>query len=170
MDNRNINGAADDNPPVKVISNLDYTSFSDLNTRSREIFRQIVEMYLETGEPVGSRNISKFLPMSLSPASVRNVMTDLEELGLISSPHTSAGRMPTNMGLRFFVDSFLEVSGLSNEEQAEIAAQVRAASGRAVPGGKPNYEDILAEASSLLSGLSRGAGVVLTSKGNQHLS
>lgn len=127
-------------------------------------------MYLETGEPVGSRNISKFLPMALSPASVRNVMTDLEDLGLISSPHTSAGRMPTNIGLRFFVDSFLEVSGLSNDEQADIAAQVRSASGHAVPGDKPNYEDVLAEASSLLSGLSRGAGVVLTSKGNQHLS
>jgi len=146
------------------------TSFSDLNIRSREIFRQIVEKYLETGDPVGSRNIAKFLPMTLSPASVRNVMADLEELGLIYAPHTSAGRMPTNLGLRFFVDSFLEVGGLSSEEQAEIAAQVQAASGAPPPGEYGSYEDVLAEASRMLSGLSRGAGVVLTSKGDKVLS
>ena len=97
-------------------------------------------------------------------------MADLEDLGLVYAPHTSAGRMPTNLGLRFFVDSFLEVSGLSGEEQAEIAAQVKAASGSPIPGEHGNYEDLLSEASRMLSGLSRGAGVVLTSKGNKVLS
>src|ERR1043166_6038944 len=77
----------------------------DLNERSREIFRQIVEAYLATGEPVGSRNLSRLIPMALSPASVRNVMADLEQLGLIYAPHTSAGRLPTELGLRFFVDA-----------------------------------------------------------------
>ena len=72
-----------------------------LNERSREIFRLIVESYLATGEPVGSRNLSRILPMTLSPASVRNVMSDLEQLGLVYAPHTSAGRLPTEIGLRF---------------------------------------------------------------------
>lgn len=79
-----------------------------LDERSGEIFRRIVESYLESGEPLGSRNLSRILPMSLSPASVRNVMSDLEELGLIYSPHTSAGRLPTQLGLRFFVDAFMQ--------------------------------------------------------------
>ena len=83
--------------------------------------------YLETGEPVGSRNISRILPMSLSPASVRNVMADLEQLGLIYAPHTSAGRLPTEFGLRFFVDALLEVGDLSAEERQQIEAQVKAA-------------------------------------------
>ena len=78
---------------------------AQLNERSREIFRQIVESYLATGEPVGSRNLSRILPMTLSPASVRNVMSDLEQLGLVYAPHTSAGRLPTELGLRFFVDA-----------------------------------------------------------------
>src|SRR3569833_3161703 len=80
-----------------------------LNERSREIFRSIVESYLTTGEPVGSRNLSRILPMTLSPASVRNVMADLEHLGLVFAPHTSAGRRPTELGLRFFVVSLLLV-------------------------------------------------------------
>ena len=86
---------------------------AQLNERSREIFRQIVETYLATGEPVGSRNISRLLPIALSPASVRNVMQDLEVLGLIQAPHTSAGRLPTELGLRFFVDAMLEFGDLS---------------------------------------------------------
>src|SRR5262245_9141184 len=83
-------------------------SLAQLNERSREIFRRIVESYLATGEPVGSRNISRLIPMTLSPASVRNVMSDLEQLGLIYAPHTSAGRLPTELGLRFFVDAPVE--------------------------------------------------------------
>src|SRR5262249_49179739 len=123
-----------------------------LDRRSREIFRRIVESYLETGEPVGSRNISRILPVTLSPASVRNVMADLEQLGLIYAPHTSAGRLPTEFGLRFFVDALLEIGDLSGEERRQIEAQVRAGrDGR-------NLEDLLSEASHMLSGLSRGAG------------
>jgi heat-inducible transcriptional repressor len=128
-----------------------------LNERSREIFRQIVDTYLTTGQPTGSRHISRLLPMSLSPASVRNVMSDLESLGLIHARHTSAGRLPTERGLRFFVDAVLEIGDIGPSERASIEAQVRAAQGR-------SFDEILAEASSLLSGLSRGAGVVLAAK------
>ena len=98
-----------------------------LDERSREIFRQIVESYLESGEPLGSRNLSRILPMSLSPASVRNVMSDLEDLGLIYAPHVSAGRLPTQQGLRFFVDAFMEVGELSAEERDQIEQQVQGA-------------------------------------------
>ena len=86
---------------------------AQLNERSRDIFRQIVESYLATGEPVGSRNISRLIAMPLSPASVRNVMSDLEQLGLIYAPHTSAGRLPTELGLRFFVDALMQVGDLT---------------------------------------------------------
>ena len=90
-----------------------------LDQRSREIFRRLVDTYLETGEPVGSRTISRILPTSLSPASVRNVMMDLEDAGLIFSPHTSAGRMPTERGLRFFVDALMEVCLLYTSDAAD---------------------------------------------------
>ena len=93
---------------------------SALDERSGEIFRRIVESYLESGEPLGSRSLSRILPMSLSPASVRNVMSDLEDLGLIYSPHISAGRLPTQVGLRFFVDAFMQVGDLSAEDRASI--------------------------------------------------
>ncbi|WP_105381249.1 heat-inducible transcriptional repressor HrcA [Neorhizobium alkalisoli] len=131
---------------------------SVLDDRSREIFRRIVESYLETGEALGSRNLSRLLPMSLSPASVRNVMSDLEELGLIYSPHVSAGRLPTQTGLRFFVDAFMQVGNLSEEERAAIDRQVRRAD-RDQP-----MESLMAEASLMLSGVSRGAGLVITTK------
>lgn len=136
-------------------------SLAQLDERSREIFRHIVESYLDTGEPVGSRNISKILPMALSPASVRNVMADLEQAGLIFAPHTSAGRLPTEQGLRFFVDAMLEIGDLGEEERRRIEAEVRAA-GRAP-------EDVLTEASRMLSGLTRGAGVVLAHKADLRL-
>ena len=126
-----------------------------------------MEIYLETGEPIGSRSVSRQLPIALSPASVRNVMSDLEMLGLIHAPHTSAGRMPTEKGLRFFVDAMLEIGGLSSEEQDDIAGQIQRAG--LANGEMPSNEDILAEASSLLSGLSHGAGVVLASKANRYL-
>ncbi len=153
-------------PEIRIKTKI-HSAFAELNSRSSEIFRHIVEIYLETGEPVGSRNVSRHLPTALSPASVRNVMSDLEMLGLIQAPHASAGRMPTDLGLRFFVDAMLEIGGLSNEEQAEIAVQVQRAG--LANGELPNNEDILAEASSLLSGLSHGAGVVLASKANRVL-
>ena len=99
-------------------------SFAQLNERSREIFRRIVESYLATGEPVGSRNLSRILPMTLSPASVRNVMSDLEQLGLVYAPHTSAGRLPTEFGLRFFVDALMQVGDLTERDRKAIEAQV----------------------------------------------
>ena len=134
-----------------------------LDDRSSEIFRRIVESYLGTGEPLGSRSLSRLLPMSLSPASVRNVMSDLEELGLIYSPHVSAGRLPTQQGLRFFVDAFMQVGSLSDEERREIDRQIG-------PGNRDNpVESALNGASQLLSSASRGAGLVITAKSDTQL-
>jgi len=133
-----------------------------LNDRSRAILRQIVESYLATGEPVGSRNLSRVLPMTLSPASIRNVMSDLEQLGLIFAPHTSAGRLPTQLGLRLFVDGLLEIGDLTEEERQQIEAQIgfkRQAS----------VDSVLAEASEMISGLSHCAGVVLAEKQDARL-
>ncbi len=138
-------------------------SLAALNERSREIFRSIVESYLTTGEPVGSRNLSRILPISLSPASVRNVMSDLEDLGLIFAPHTSAGRLPTELGLRFFVDALMQVGDLTEDNRRSIEAQV------AVHGANKSVEAVLTEASQMLSGLTRSAGVVLTAKINTRL-
>lgn len=129
-----------------------------LDTRSRDIFRMIVDTYLRDGEPVGSRNLSRLLPQSLSPATIRNVMSDLEHLGLIYAPHISAGRLPTQAGLRFFVDAFMEIGDLSDEERRVIEAQVKAS------GDGATLEHMLTEASQMLSGMSRGAGLVLTTK------
>lgn len=134
-----------------------------LNERSREIFKNIVESYLAHGEPVGSRQLSRILQMPLSPASVRNVMQDLEELGLVYSPHTSAGRLPTELGLRFFVDSLLQIGDLTDQERSQIETQILAAS------RKQTVDEALADAGLLLSGLTRGAGVVLTTKENNRL-
>jgi heat-inducible transcriptional repressor len=136
-------------------------SLLQLSDRSREIFRQIVESYLTTGEPVGSRNISRLIQIPLSPASVRNVMSDLEQLGLIYAPHTSAGRLPTELGLRFFVDALMQIGDLNENERKSIEAQVA--------GAGQSVEGVLTEASMLLSGLARAAGVVLTAKSNVRL-
>ena len=133
------------------------SKIATLNDRSRAILRQVVESYLTTGEPVGSRNLSRVLPMSLSPASIRNVMSDLEHHGLIFSPHTSAGRIPTQSGLRMFVDGLLEIGDISADERRQIEAQI--ASGRA-----GSVEQVLAEASNMISGLSHCAGLVLAEK------
>jgi heat-inducible transcriptional repressor len=138
-------------------------SLAALNERSREIFRQIVETYLATGEPVGSRNLSRMLPISLSPASVRNVMSDLEQLGLIYAPHTSAGRLPTELGLRFFVDALMQIGDLTEADRRSIEAQV------AGSGANKSVEAVLTEASQMLSGLTRSAGIVLTTKTNARL-
>ncbi len=148
---------------VPDISPAGQGALSRLNERSREIFKSIVESYLAHGEPVGSRHLSRILPMNLSPASVRNVMQDLEELGLVFAPHTSAGRLPTELGLRFFVDSLLQIGDLTDAERAGIETQMRAAS------LQRTTQDALAEATLLLSGLTRGAGVVITSKENNRL-
>jgi heat-inducible transcriptional repressor len=136
---------------------------SVLNARSQEIFRRLVERYLDTGVPVGSRDLSRLLQVELSPASVRNVMADLEDLGLIAAPHTSAGRAPTQQGLRFFVDSMLEVGAVDEEHRNQISRQIEGNAGRR------QVEDLLGEASSLLSGLSQGAGVVIATKADMVL-
>lgn len=129
---------------------------TELNDRSREIFRQIVEAYVETGEPIGSRTLSRRLTLSLSPATIRNVMADLEDFGLLYAPHTSAGRLPTQAGMRLFVNGLLEVGRMAEEERSRIDAECRAA-GRSV-------EHMLSEALGALSGLSRCAGVVVAPK------
>jgi len=128
-----------------------------LSDRSRAILRHIVDSYLSTGEPVGSRNLSRVLPMTLSPASIRNIMSDLEHAGLIYAPHTSAGRLPTQSGLRLFVDGLLEVGDLGDEERRQIEAQI------AVKRTK-NIDQVLSEAGEMISGLSHCAGVVLAEK------
>ena len=133
------------------------SELTQLNERSRAIFRQIVETYLATGEPVGSRNLSRHLPMTLSPASVRNVMSDLEQLGLIFAPHTSAGRLPTHMGLRLFVDGLLELGDLTADERKQIQSHIGIKREKSV-------DQVLAEAGEMISGLSHCAGVVLAEK------
>lgn len=133
------------------------SAISKLNDRSRAILREIVDSYIATGEPVGSRNLARVLPMALSPASIRNVMSDLEYAGLIYAPHTSAGRLPTQSGLRLFVDGLLEVGNLSAEERGKLEAQI------AVRRSKP-LDQVLTEAGEMISGLSHCAGVVLTEK------
>ncbi len=129
-------------------------SLADLDRRSREIFREIVESYLETGEPVGSRTVSQRQKIDLSPASIRNTMQDLAQIGLLTAPHTSSGRLPTNQGLRLFVDGLLEVGDVSDDERAAVEAQVA--------GSAASVAQILEKASDALSGLAGGAGLVVT--------
>ncbi len=126
---------------------------ADLDQRARDIFRHVVETYLETGEPVGSRTLSKGGD-HLSPASIRNTMQDLSELGLLAAPHSSAGRMPTHQGLRLFVDGLLEIGDLPAEDKRDIEARLTARD--------MSFDAALREASNLLSGLAGGAGVVMT--------
>jgi len=127
-----------------------------LNERSREIFRHIVDAYVETGEPVGSRTIARKLNGVLSPATIRNVMADLEYAGLLFAPHTSAGRLPTEAGLRMFVSGLLQVGGLDAEERKTLDAHCQAA-GRST-------EDMLAQATGTLAGLAQCASLVLAPK------
>ncbi len=128
----------------------------ELTSRPREIFRHLVEAYLSSGEPVGSRTLSQRLPHALSPASIRNIMSDLEKMGLLYAPHTSAGRVPTERGLRLFVDGMLQIGELSSEERVAIEE-------RLVMTGHP-LEDVLEEAATLVSGLSRCAGLLVAAK------
>lgn len=127
---------------------------SSLDARAREIFREIVESYLTTGEPVGSRTLSKLGGVGLSPASIRNTMADLMGLGLLEAPHAMAGRRPTHLGLRFFVDSLLQLGDLPEDEKREIDARIGHSGA--------NPQDVLGAASELLSGLAGGAGLVVT--------
>ncbi|MEQ9126434.1 MAG: heat-inducible transcriptional repressor HrcA [Alphaproteobacteria bacterium] len=131
-------------------------SIAELNERSREVFRAIVDSYMETGDPVGSRTLSRRLTTQLSPATIRNVMADLQELGLLRSPHNSAGRLPTEAGLRLFVDGLLQVGEISEAERGEIEGHI-AASGLSL-------NQALEQASSTLAGLSSHVGLVLAPK------
>lgn len=130
-------------------------NLSDLDRRARDIFRDIVDTYLETGSPVGSRTLALKSLEKLSPATIRNTMADLARFGLLSSAHVSAGRVPTQQGLRLFVDGLLETGDLSTQEQQKLEALLAAE-------GHDNPEAMLTQASSLLAGLAGGAGLVLT--------
>ncbi len=127
-------------------------TLAELDERARDIFRRIVESYLDTGDPVGSRTISKG-GVQLSPASIRNTMQDLTQLGLLTAPHLSAGRFPTHAGLRLFVDGLLEIGDLGEDERREVDQRLA---------GKGSFQEALDEASALLSGLAGGAGVVVS--------
>lgn len=130
------------------------TKLEELDKRSREVFRHIVDAYVETGEPVGSKSLSGRL--NISSATVRNVMAELEQAGLLYAPHTSAGRLPTEAGLRLFVHGILEIGDLSPQEQKEIEYQCETT-------GK-SLSDVLEDATKALCGLSRCAGIVLAPK------
>ncbi len=126
----------------------------EIDERSREVFRQLVETYIRTGEPVGSRTLSQDQAIRASAATIRNVMADLTDLGLLHAPHISAGRLPTETGLRLFVDSLLQVGDLSEAERMEIEQQFE----------KGPVETVLEEAASQLTGLTQSASLVITNK------
>ncbi|MCB1352927.1 MAG: heat-inducible transcriptional repressor HrcA [Rhodobacteraceae bacterium] len=132
------------------------SSLSEMSARSREVFRRLVETYLETGEPVGSRTLSRAVSEKVSAATIRNVMQDLEYLGLLDSPHISAGRIPTQLGLRLFVDGILEIGDVAGSERAEIERSLSRADG--------DLPDMLDRAGDMLSGLTHGASLVLAPK------
>jgi heat-inducible transcriptional repressor len=138
------------------MADSDTHSVVALNERSREIFRHIVDAYVESGEPIGSRTIARKLGGSLSPATIRNVMADLEYAGLLFSPHTSAGRLPTEAGLHMFVSGLLQSGGLDTEERKVIDAHCQAA------GRSP--DEVLGQATGMLAGLAQCAGMVLAPK------
>ncbi|MEH6756177.1 MAG: heat-inducible transcriptional repressor HrcA [Parasphingorhabdus sp.] len=128
---------------------------TEMTTRAQDIFRIVVESYIDNGAPVGSRTISKAPGLELSPASIRNVMQDLEEFGLLAAPHTSAGRIPTELGLRLFVDGMMQAAEPSQEERDAIESQITESG---------PIEDALAATTMILSGLSACAGLVLVPK------
>jgi heat-inducible transcriptional repressor len=129
---------------------------AEMNDRSREVFRRVVEGYLASGDPVGSRTLTRTMTERLSAATIRNVMQDLEYLGLLGSPHISAGRVPTQMGLRMFVDGLLEVG--------TVAAEDRQVMDSAMSGGDQDIASLLDHIGGTLSGITRGASVVLAPK------
>jgi heat-inducible transcriptional repressor len=133
---------------------------TDLSDRARDVFRMVVDAYIAEGAPVGSRTISRRSSLNLSPASIRNVMQDLEEAGLLAAPHTSAGRVPTEMGLRLFVDGMMQVAEPSAADRAQIEASLSA---------RGPVEEALANATAALSGLSACAGMVLVAGSEKRL-
>ncbi len=132
------------------------TLLEEMNDRSREVFRRVVESYLENGDPVGSRSLTRTLSEKVSAATIRNVMQDLEYLGLLDSPHVSAGRIPTQLGLRMFVDGLLEVNDLGQDDREKIDSTVQDSAG--------GVTGLLDRIGSALSGVTRGASLVLTPK------
>lgn len=128
----------------------------EMNDRSREVFRRVVEGYLKSGEPVGSRTLTREMSEKVSAATIRNVMQDLEYLGLLSSPHVSAGRLPTEIGLRLFVDGLMEVGDLSDQDRDAIEGEVK--------GNSDSVATLLDRVGSALSGVTRGASLVLAPK------
>jgi len=135
--------------------------FHTLNQRSLEIFKHVVDAYLETGEPIGSNTLAARLGMQLSSASIRSILSRLEEAGLLYSPHTSAGRLPTDAGLRFFVHGILKVGDLPPEERSWVEEGCRHQG--------LSTDSVLDQASRLLSGLSKCAGLVIAPKNDQNL-
>ncbi len=129
--------------------------FSEMDTRSREVFQRIVESYLSSGEPMGSRTLTQQMTDQVSATTIRNVMQDLEFLGLLDSPHPSAGRMPTELGLRMFVDGIMEVGDPDEADQQKISATM---------GEDDNINNMLDRISKALSGLTQGASLVLSPK------
>ncbi|MEL7211240.1 MAG: heat-inducible transcriptional repressor HrcA [Pseudomonadota bacterium] len=127
-----------------------------MNDRSREVFRRVVEGYLDSGDPVGSRTLTRTMSEQVSAATIRNVMQDLEYLGLLDSPHISAGRVPTQLGLRMFVDGILEVGDLQNEDRDKIE--------RTLNSNESDVSGMLDRLGSALSGITQGASLVLTPK------
>src|SRR3954454_5281720 len=143
-------------PPPGRFSNRTTPLPPGLDARSAAVLREIVEQYVETGEPVGSRTLSRRLPITLSPATIRNVMADLTDSGLLFAPHTSAGRLPTERGLRLFVDGLLQFGDVGEDERQAI--------GQALEARGRSLEDTLAETSALLAGLAGAAGLVVAPK------
>ena len=135
---------------------------SNLNDRAREILRLVIDTYVQTGEPVGSKTLAQKLGLSLSSATIRNVMAELEDLGLLYAPHTSAGRLPTAAGLTVFVEGLLELGDLSEEERKSIEHQIREQSGQPIT-------TLLESVSTLVSGLSSCASLVVAPKMDQPL-
>lgn len=129
---------------------------NQLNDRSREVFRRVVEGYLMSGEPIGSRSLTRSMSESVSAATIRNVMQDLEYLGLLDSPHVSAGRVPTQIGLRMFVDGFMEVGAVAEADRERIEATLESNSG--------DVENVLDRVGQALSGITQGASLVLMPK------
>lgn len=135
------------------------TALNDIDARSREIFRRLVETYLSTGEPVGSRTLSNDSSIAVSAATVRNVMADLTDMGLLHAPHISAGRLPTELGLRLFVDGLMQVGDLTPEERRAIESETEADSA----------ESLLETAAARLSGLTQTASLIVTQKADAPL-
>lgn len=129
---------------------------SEMNARSREVFRRVVEGYLESGDPIGSRALTRTMSERISAATIRNVMQDLEYLGLLDSPHVSAGRVPTQLGLRMFVDGLLEIGSVAMDDREKIDATLGS--------NEADVAALLDKVGSALSGLTRGASLVLAPK------